>query len=161
VTPGDTAEALQARFGDSILQIVSFRAEVTAVIAKHALVEIARHCRDELTYRYLSDVSATDWLDRSPRFDVVYQLLSLDHWVRFRLKVQVEADEAIPTVIPVWEAANWPEREVWDLFGIPFEAHPDLRRIMLPDDWVGHPLRKDYPQSQLALPRPKTDKTLE
>jgi NADH-quinone oxidoreductase subunit C len=158
VTPADTAEALRARFGDSILEIVSFRGEVTTVVSKDALVAVAQHCRDELTYRYLSDISATDWPNRTPRFDVVYHLLSMDHWIRFRLKVRVALDEPVPTVIPVWGGANWPEREVWDLFGITFAGHPELERLLLPEGWIGHPLRKDYAQTQISLPRPKSEK---
>jgi NADH-quinone oxidoreductase subunit C len=122
---------------------------------------VCRYCHDELGYNYLSDVSATDWLDRRPRFDVVYHIMSLSDWTRFRLKVQVNEGEAVPSVIPVWRGANWGEREVWDLFGIEFADHPDLRRLLLPEGWIGFPLRKDFPQSQIALPRPKADKVLE
>jgi NADH-quinone oxidoreductase subunit C len=75
--------------------------------------------------------------------------------------VQVQARESVPSVIPLWPSANWAEREVWDLFGIEFEGHPDLRRIMMPEGWIGHPLRKDYAQTQITLPRPKVDKTVE
>jgi NADH:ubiquinone oxidoreductase subunit C len=87
--------------------------------------------------------------------------MSLTDYVRFRLKVQAEDGEAVPTVTPLWSAANWAEREVWDLFGIEFDGHPDLRRIQMPEGWIGHPLRKDFPQSQITLPRPKADKTEE
>jgi NADH-quinone oxidoreductase subunit C len=160
MTPAQAAEALSQRFGAAILNVFNFRDEVTVIVAKQVLVDVATSCRDELTFRFLSDITATDWLDRSPRFDVVYQLLSLDHWIRLRLKVQVELDEEVPTVIPVWGGANWPEREVWDLFGITFEGNPDMRRLLLPDGWIGHPLRKDYAQTQIALPRPKIDKTI-
>jgi NADH:ubiquinone oxidoreductase subunit C len=80
-------------------------------------------------------------------------------WSRLRLKVQVQDGQPAPTVTSVWPAANWPEREVWDLYGIEFAGHPDMRRILMPDGWIGFPLRKDYPQSQITLPRPKTDKT--
>jgi len=161
VSPEETSEALRARFGDSVLDVVHFRGEVTALIQRDLIVEVAGYCRDELQYNYLSDVTATDWLDRRPRFDVVYHLTSLEHWNRFRLKVQVDDGQQVPTVIPVWRAANWGEREVWDLFGVEFEGHPDLRRLLLPEGWIGHPLRKDYPQTQIALPRPKSDKVLQ
>lgn len=160
MSPEETAEALSSRFGDAVRDVLRFRDEVTALIDRSRLVDVALHCRDELAYNYLSDVSATDWLDRAPRFDVVYHLTSFVHWGRFRLKVQVDDGERVPTVIPVWRAANWGEREVWDLFGIEFEGHPDLRRLLLPDGWIGYPLRKDYPQTQIALPRPKSDKVL-
>jgi NADH-quinone oxidoreductase subunit C len=160
VSPEETAEALQATFGDAIQDVVSFRNEVTALVDRSRIVDVCTFCRDELQYDYLSDVTACDWFDRFPRFDVVYHITSMQHWNRFRLKVQVNDGETVPTVIPVWPAANWGEREVWDLFGIEFEGHPDLRRFLLPDGWVGHPLRKDYAQTQIALPRPKSDKVL-
>ena len=160
MSPQETAEALSAQFGAVVQDVVHFRGESTALVARDSLVEVATFCRDDLGYDYLSDVSATDWLDRSPRFDVVYHLTSLKHWNRFRLKVQVDDGEQVPTVIPVWSAANWGEREVWDLFGIDFAGHPDLRRLLLPEGWVGFPLRKDFAQTQIALPRPKTDKIL-
>lgn len=159
MSPEETADALRESFGSSVLDVVHFRGEVSAVITKRDLIAIANHCRDELGYTFLSDLTAVDWLDRRPRFDVVYHLTSLTDYIRFRLKVQVDDGEAVPTVIPVWPAADWAEREVWDLFGIPFEGHPDLRRIQMPEGWIGHPLRKDYAQTQISLPRPKADKT--
>jgi NADH-quinone oxidoreductase subunit C len=158
VTPADTAAALQERFGEAVRDVAHFRGESTAVVAKDAQIDICRYLHDELGYTFLSDLTCVDWLDRRPRFDVVYHLTSLRDWIRFRLKVQVEVGEAVPTVIPIWAAANWAEREVWDLFGVEFEGHPDLRRIQMPEGWIGHPLRKDYPQTQITLPRPKADK---
>jgi NADH-quinone oxidoreductase subunit C len=160
VTPEETAAALQERFGSGVQEVVRFRDEVTAIVRKNDIVAVSRFCHDELTYKFLSDLTAVDWLDREPRFEVVYHLTSLEHWIRFRLKVGVNLDEKVPTVSGVWAAANWAEREVWDLFGIEFEDHPDLRRLLMPEGWTGHPLRKDYPQSQITLPRPKSDKTL-
>ena len=161
MTPGETAEALQQRFGPGVLDVVHFRGESTAVVARESLIDACRFCKDDLGYNYLSDLTAVDWLDRSPRFDVVYHLMSLTDYVRFRLKVQAVDGEAVPTVTPIWSAANWAEREVWDLFGIEFDGHPDLRRIQMPEGWIGHPLRKDFPQSQITLPRPKADKAEE
>lgn len=159
--PAETGEALQERFGDAIHELIPFRGEVTAIVARNALVTVAQYCRDDLAYNFMSDVSAVDWVERDPRFDVVYHITSLKTWTRFRLKVRVNEWESVPTLIPVWGAANWGEREVWDLFGIEFEGHPDLRRLLLPEGWTGFPLRKDYAQSQITLPRPKVDKTLE
>jgi NADH-quinone oxidoreductase subunit C len=161
VTPRETAGALKERFGDAILDVVYFRDEVTAVIERHSLVDACRFCKDDLAYTFLSDISCTDWLDRNPRFDIVYHLTSLKDWIRFRLKVQIDLDHAVPTVIPVWAAANWPEREVWDLFGVNFDGHPNLQRLLMPQGWIGHPLRKDYAQTQISLPRPKADKVEE
>lgn len=161
MSPEESAEALQGAFGDAIHDVVAFRGEVAAAVDKNRLVEICEYCRDHLGYDFLSDVTCVDWLDRTPRFDVVYQLTSLKYWIRFRLKVLVNEGEAVPTVIPVWGAANWAEREVWDMFGIDFEGHPYLERLLLPEGWIGHPLRKDFRQTQIALPRPRADKVVE
>jgi len=106
----------------------------------------------------LSTITAVDWLEREPRYYVVYHLMSLSTRAVVRLKIQVGDDEhpdpEAPSVTSVWPAANWYEREVYDLFGIRFTGHPDLRRIEMPDDWVGHPLRKDYPLTGIQLPEP-------
>lgn len=161
MTPEEAGAAVQARFPDAVLDVVRFRGEVTLLIRRETIVEVARVCHDDLTYTFLSDLSATDWMDRDPRFDVVYHITSIDSMTRLRLKVQTNPDEPVPTVVNVWGAANWAEREVYDLFGIEFSGHPDLRRILLPEGWIGHPLRKDFPQSQIALPRPKSDKWVE
>jgi NADH-quinone oxidoreductase subunit C len=158
LTPGETADALVARFGDKVLDVVRFRGEVTALLAKGAMVDAALYCRDELGYNYCSDVTCTDWLTRSPRFDVVYHISIVPDTVRFRLKVQTNDGEPVPSLIPVWPGANWGEREVWDMFGVDFDGHPDLRRLLMPEGWIGHPLRKDFVQTEIALPRPKSEK---
>ena len=101
-----------------------------------------------LSFNVLLDVTAADYLPREPRFDVVYHLLSIPRRQRLRVKVRVasgEVDGVVPTVQSVWPGAGWPEREVWDMFGIVFAGHEDLRRLLMPEDWEGHPLRKDYP----------------
>src|SRR5262249_767656 len=123
-----------------------------------ARVGLALRDAPALTYNYLADITAVDWLEREPRYDVVYHLLSLATNAVMRLKVRV-GDETtrhptVPSVTAVWPAANWFEREVFDLFGIVFEGHPQLERILMPDDWVGHPLRKDYPLTGIRLPEP-------
>jgi NADH-quinone oxidoreductase subunit C len=155
----EAADALGARFGDAIRAVTTFRQEISVVVDAQEIVAACTFLRDECHYDYLSDLTAVDWLDRLPRFDVVYHILSMRDWSRLRLKVQVQDGQPAPTVTSVWPAANWPEREVWDLYGIEFAGHPDMRRILMPDGWIGFPLRKDYPQSQITLPRPKTDKT--
>ena len=109
------------------------------------LVEVCRALRDHAGFDLLIEITAVDYLPRQPRYEVVYHLVSTSALTRARLKVRVAAGEMVPTVQDVWPAAGWPEREVWDLFGIVFEGHPDLRRILTPDDWEGHPLRKDHP----------------
>ena len=144
---------LRARFGDRVLETHDFRGDHTAVLAREALVEALRLCRDDDALRFglLVDLTAVDCLklpgrEDGPRFDVVYHLYSVEHNHRLRLKVRVEEDDAqVPTASGLWPIANWLEREVWDMFGIRFEGHPDLRRLLLYEEFVGHPLRKDYP----------------
>ena len=111
------------------------------------LVETCRALRDTpaLAFDLLVDVVGVDFLPRAPRYEVVYHLVSIPNRRRLRVKVRVPDGGSVPTVQGVWPAANWHEREVWDMFGIFIEGHPDLRRILMPEDWEGHPLRKDYP----------------
>jgi NADH-quinone oxidoreductase subunit C len=111
------------------------------------LVETCRVLRDEprLRFNVLVEVTAADYLPRDPRFEVVYHLLSVSNKQRLRLKVRVGVNGSVPTVQGVWRGAGWPEREVWEMFGILFDGHGDLRRLLMPEDWEGHPARKDYP----------------
>jgi NADH-quinone oxidoreductase subunit C len=95
-------------------------------------------------YILLTDETAADYPKREKRFDIVYHLYSFERNNRLRLRVQVGAGEKVPSVTGVWPTANWLEREIYDMFGVVYEGHPDLKRILLPDEWVGHPLRKDY-----------------
>ncbi len=138
---------VKERLADSILESAEFRGELTLVVKKEDIVPVCRFLRDdpELSYNFLSDLTAVDRLGRELRFDVIYHLYSLDKNHRLRLKVRAGENELVPSVTSVWNTANWFEREVFDLFGIKFDGHPDLRRILMPDDWVGHPLRKDFP----------------
>ena len=124
------------------------RGELTIWIKRDAIVSTAKFFRDhsELKFNYLSDVSCVDWYPSEPRFEVNYHLLSIPRKTRLRLKVALASnDTRVQSMISVWPSCNFFEREVFDLFGITFEGHPYLKRIMLPDDWKGHPLRKDYP----------------
>jgi NADH-quinone oxidoreductase subunit C len=98
-----------------------------------------------LQFTVLVEVTAADYLPREPRYEVVYHLLSVPKRQRLRLKVRVASDGTVPTVQSIWRGAGWPEREVWDMFGIVFDNHGDLRRLLMPEDWDGHPARKDYP----------------
>jgi NADH-quinone oxidoreductase subunit C len=137
---------LKERFAASILDVKEFRGEVTVTVKKEDVVEICRFLKKELAYNLLTDVTAVDYLGKEPRFMVVYNLYSIPNKDRLRLKAPVaEQDCTIATVSTLWNSANWLEREVYDLFGITFAGHPDLRRILMTDDWIGHPLRKDYP----------------
>ncbi|MBV9865058.1 MAG: NADH-quinone oxidoreductase subunit C [Abitibacteriaceae bacterium] len=142
-----SVEKLQAQFPDTFFEVRRFRDEVTVYVPREQIVTVATFLRDdeELRYNYLSDLTGNDWPDRDPRFEVIYHLYSIKTFGRLRLKVRVSEDDCTcPTVTGVWTTANWHEREVFDMFGIIFEGHPDLRRILLPDEWVGHPLRQDY-----------------
>ncbi len=114
-------------------------------VAPSDLVAACRALRDSLGFDLLIEVTAVDYLPRDPRYDVVYHLVSIANRQRLRVKVRVPAGGTVPTVQGVWPSAGWPEREIWDLFGIVFDGHPDLRRLLMPEDWEGHPLRKDYP----------------
>ena len=132
----------------AVAEVIEFRGETTAVVPAQALLRVAEYLASEpsLRFTYLSDISAVDRFPIEPRFEVNYHLLSLDRKERLRLRVRLPgAEPAVASVIPVWPTANWHERETFDLFGIRFNGHPDLTRILLPDEWEGHPLRKDYP----------------
>jgi len=132
----------------AVAQVIEFRGETTVVVPRERLVRVAEYLAGEpsLVFSFLSDITTVDRYPIEPRFEVNYHLLSLERRERLRLKVRVPGSEAVvPTVTSVWPTANWHERENFDLFGIRFEGHPDLRRILMPDDWEGYPLRKDYP----------------
>lgn len=119
----------------------------TIYVPADRLVDTCLALRDTPSLRFtaLVEVTAADYLPRDPRFEVVYHLLSIPNRLRLRLKVRVGESGSVPTVQGVWRSAGWLEREVWDMFGIVFDGHPDLRRLLMPEDWEGHPLRKDYP----------------
>jgi len=132
----------------AIAEVVEFRGELTLVIPRELLRQAAEYLQAEpgLRFEFLSDISAVDRFPIEPRFEVNYHLLSIPLRQTVRLRVWAPGqDPVLPTVVPVWPTANWHEREIFDLFGIHFEGHPDLHRILMPDDWEGHPLRKDYP----------------
>jgi NADH-quinone oxidoreductase subunit C len=140
--------ALQARLAGAVEQTTYFVGDWSVIVPVDRLVDVATCLRDtaESAFDYLSDLTAVDWPARTEaRFDVVYCLYSTRHRYRLRVKTRVADGTAVPTVTGIWGAANWLEREVFDLFGIAFTGHPNLRRILLPDDWQGHPQRKDYP----------------
>ena len=119
----------------------------TVYVPAERLVETCLVLRDAAPLRFnvLVEVTAADYFPRDPRFEVVYHLLSIPNRLRLRLKIRASADEPVPTVQGVWPSAGWLEREVWDMFGVIFGGHPDLRRLLMPEDWEGHPQRKDYP----------------
>ncbi len=139
---------LAGRLGQRFAEVLEARGEVTVAVAPGQLVVALQYLRDEpdLSFRFLSDLTATDWPGREPRFWLAYQLRSLEHhhWVRVKVGLAGE-DPAVPSVTGLFPTANWHEREVFDFFGVVFEGHPELRRIEMPEGWVGHPLRKDEP----------------
>ncbi len=150
--PAAVAKRLSDALGDAV-ETSAFRGQHMARVEKAHLIKALTLLRDELGFDHLSDVTSVDYIAESPRFEVVYNLYSLTTHIWFRLKVRVADGERVPTAVEVFPCANWAEREVYDLMGIQFEGHPSLYRIMLPEGWVGHPLRKDYPMSQITLPR--------
>lgn len=146
MTGAELLGSLGRLFGDKILGRIEFRAEITLAISPEDLREIARCCRDDLSFDYLIDISSVDNFGEDPRFDVVYELYSLSIGVHLRLKVAVNEEIcAVDTVSDIWPTANWHEREVYDMMGITFKNHPDLRRILMWDGYPFFPLRKDFP----------------
>jgi NADH-quinone oxidoreductase subunit C len=140
----DLVKRYKERFGPAILEAWIDRKQAILVVARELLAEIATYSRDDEKFDWLSDLTAVDWPKREKRFDIVLNMYSCEKNERLRLKVHATADERVPSVQGVWATANWEEREVYDMFGVIFEGHPDLRRILMPDEWQGYPLRKDY-----------------
>jgi NADH-quinone oxidoreductase subunit C len=141
-------ESLKDQFTDQILEVVEFRGDTTVFVEPVAIVEVCEYLRDHETFAFnlLAALTAVDHYPDEPRFIVVYQLYSLQNKVFLGLKVPLDSSAAeLPTVEGVFPNANWHEREVFDMFGLKFKGHSDLRRILMPKDWEGHPLRKDFP----------------
>jgi NADH-quinone oxidoreductase subunit C len=134
----------RARFGDAVREAWTDRKQAILVVAPERLLEIARYTRDEEQFDLLTDLTAVDWPKREKRFDVVLILYSFAKQERLRIKAQVGDGQPAPSVVSIWPTANWLEREVYDMFGIQFSGHPNLKRLLLPEEWVGFPLRKDY-----------------
>ncbi|CAN5578781.1 hypothetical protein BH23CHL5_BH23CHL5_15160 [soil metagenome] len=141
---------LREQFGPAVFNVVRFRDETTIHVDPKMLLDVCQYLSDhkELGFTVLTDVTAVDMLRlrTAPRFDVVVLLYSLRNRVRLRIKAGVDDGQPVPSLVPIWKGADWLERETYDMFGIVFEGHPNLKRMLLPDDWdEGHPLRKDYP----------------
>ena len=147
----DPVEAVKKAYPQAVEDVVEYAGETTLVLNPDYLPAVARYVRDSagLVYNFLSDISAVDYYpdyNRPGRFGVSYHLLSMLYKRRLRLKVYLPEDEpSVETVTSVWPGANWPEREVMDMMGVDFKGHPDKRRILMPEDWNGHPHRRDYP----------------
>ncbi len=141
-------DRLKEAFPEAVLEVSVFRGETTVVIRREDLLQVGGFLKGEpdLAFDYLTLLTAVDLWAQEPRFEVVYQLYSMRYRRRLRLKVRLPSeDPSVDSVVPLWPTANWHEREAYDLMGVQFKEHPDLRRILLPDDWEGHPLRKDFP----------------
>jgi NADH-quinone oxidoreductase subunit C len=141
-------KAVRAFLGEEVGEVTSFTGtpdEVSMVVPSGRIRELCDYLRLQHGFNYLSDLCGVHYPERDRPFEVVYQLFSIDRSELLRLKVRVKDGEPVPSVTEVWRAANWMEREAYDMFGIEFEGHPDLRRILLPEDWEGFPLRKEYP----------------
>ncbi len=146
------AKTIEEKFPGEVTGTLTFAGQVGVMVKKERIQDICRFLHDDpaLKMDHLADVTAVDYSayagDNGPRFEVVYNLFSTTLRHRIRLKARVPEDNPrIDTVTPIWHTADWHERETYDLMGIIFHGHPDLRRILLPEDWVGHPLRKEYP----------------
>lgn len=146
VTPAEPSLIEEVRFPN--VRRSPFRAADTTptfIVPAADLLEVVKYLRDEVGFKLFEDITAVDWLPKEPRFQVVYHFLSLSARQPIRLKVELPgSDPRVPSLTGLFAGADWYEREVYDLFGIIFENHPELRRIEMPDDWDGHPLRKDY-----------------
>lgn len=138
---------LQEKFPASVSEVKTFRDEISVTVQKKDILDICKflYSDPDLQYQMLIDLCGVDFFPEQPRFEVVYLLYSMKNKERLRLKIKVGDSESVSSVESIWKAADWLEREVYDLFGIPFDNHPDLRRILLWDGYEGHPLRKDYP----------------
>jgi NADH-quinone oxidoreductase subunit C len=143
-------EKVRERFGAALRDVVYFRGEDTLLIAPEKIVEVCRFLKEdpEMAFDLLLDITGIHYLEREYSYEVVYHLLSLARRRRLRLRVRLGEEGEIDSVIPVWRGADWHEREAYDLVGIRFKGHPDLRRILMPDDFEGHPLRKDFALEQ-------------
>lgn len=137
-------QRLRHQFGEAIRETSSYLAQPFVVTALDATVPVLRFLRDEEQFDQLVDITAVDWLNGPERFELVYIVYSHARNERVRVKTRVADGQAAPSAVPVFAGANWLEREIFDLFGIPFAGHPDLRRMLLPEEWQGHPLRRDH-----------------
>jgi NADH-quinone oxidoreductase subunit C len=139
---------LRSWSANAIEEVIEYRGDTTIVVPRKVLRSVAEQCRDteELKFNLLTDATCVDRYPMEPRFELNYQLVSISQKRKLTIRVKLSGnDPVVDSLFPVWKGANWLEREVFDLFGIQFTGHPDLRRILLPDDWEGYPLRKDFP----------------
>jgi NADH-quinone oxidoreductase subunit C len=155
MTSEEIFDSLRKSFGDKLQDKTEFRGETTYTIAPSDLREIARFCRDELSFDYLLDITSIDNFGEEPRFEIIYHFYSMTHAVHLRCKLAVPEEAAVvDTVSDIWPTANWHEREIYDMMGIKFNGHPDLRRILMWDGYPFFPLRKDFPLQGLPSEMP-------
>ena len=155
MTTEEAVASPEKLFGEKIQNKTEFRGETSFTIAAGDLHEIAKFCRDELSFDYLLDITSIDNFGEDPRFEIVYHLYSMPHGVHLRLKLRVlEELGAVDTISDIWPTANWHEREAYDMMGIKFTGHPDLRRILMWDGYPFFPLRKDFPLEGLPSEMP-------
>ncbi|HEY2714525.1 MAG TPA: NADH-quinone oxidoreductase subunit C [Chthoniobacterales bacterium] len=146
MTSSEVLESLGSLFGTRIKGRTEFRGETTIVIERCDLREVANFCRDDLSFDYLLDITSVDNFGNEPRFEVVYELYSMSLGVHLRLKLSLsEDDPTVDTISDIWPTANWHEREIWDMMGLRFNGHPDLRRILMWEGYPYFPLRKEFP----------------
>lgn len=140
----NVVSGLVERFG---VESKEFRGQTSLIVSPEQIIEVCQVLRDEYKFKWLEVLTAVDyWPQQEPRFHVIYELFSIENPMRIGLRVPLSGvSPSLPTLVELFANANWRERELWDMFGIHFEGHPDLRRILMPHDWQGHPLRKDYP----------------
>lgn len=155
MTTQKAAAAVERKFSAQLLGRTDFRGEISLSFRPEDLYAVAQFCRDELAFDYLLDISSVDHFGEDPRFEVVYELASIAHPAHLRLKTKVGEDHPeVESVTSLWPTANWHEREVWDMMGIRFRSHPDLRRILMWEGYPYHPLRKDFPLEGLPSEMP-------
>jgi NADH-quinone oxidoreductase subunit C len=140
----DLITALRQQYGSGIVEASRYLGQKYVIVESSIVHEVLRRMRDAEGFDYCVDITAVHYPKREQQFDVVYVLYSFPHNERIRVKTRITDGEHVPSAVPLWETANWLEREAYDMFGILFDGHPDLKRILLPDGWKGHPLRKDY-----------------
>lgn len=145
MSAADDIRTLRETFADKVVASTEFRGEHTLTVALDALHEVLRECRDALGYAMLLDISSVDHFGDDPRFEVVHELAAIDDSKHLRIKTAVAEDDEPPSAVDLWPAADWHEREVWDMMGIRFAGHPDLRRILMWEGYPHFPLRKDFP----------------
>lgn len=155
----DEIEALRQQFGEAVGEVVEYANEQAVYVALDRIVEVCRFLKEERGFTYLSDLGSIDRFTEEERFELFYNLVNMEGRKRLRVKVRLSDGEAAPTITGVYRAANWHEREAWDMMGIRFDGHPDLRRMFMPEDFEFHPQRKEFPTLGIpgSLPLPPNE----